>query len=98
MVVSVFYFINYLIYSGLVFVVSGKRVFELSPKGFSGLDLYRGKHPRCLLRGAVSMPTGSGLVPMKYDYFFNQHCALVLIYTERDLAKPKRRYVFREIA
>lgn len=46
--------------------------------------------------GTVSMPTAAGLIPMKYEYFFNQYCALVLVYAEGDLAKPKGRYIFVE--
>ena len=44
------------------------------------------------------MPTASGLIPMKYEYFFNRYCALVLVYAEGDLAKPKGRYVFIDVA
>jgi IrrE N-terminal-like domain len=44
----------------------------------------------------VTMPTAAGLIKMKYEFFFNQYCALVLIYAQGDLAKPKGRYVFKE--
>lgn len=44
----------------------------------------------------VTMPTAAGLVKMKYEYFFNRHCALVLVYAQGDLAKPKGKYIFKE--
>jgi hypothetical protein len=46
--------------------------------------------------GMVSMPTASGLIPMKYEFFFNHYYALVLVYAEGDLAKPKGRYIFKD--
>jgi hypothetical protein len=53
---------------------------------------------RFKIDGKVSVPTESGLIPMKYEFFFNQYCALVLIYVQGDLAKPKGRYTFKEVA
>lgn len=46
----------------------------------------------------VSLPTSSGMQPMKYEFFFNGHNGFVFLYPKGELPKPRINYVIKEKA
>lgn len=51
---------------------------------------------RLLENKDVSLPTTTGLLPMKYEFYFNGYNGFVFIYPKGELPKPKINYVIKE--
>jgi hypothetical protein len=51
---------------------------------------------RHLLDQNVSLPTTTGLIEMKYQFFYNGYNGFVFLYPEGELPKPKINYIVKE--